>query len=93
MKYELTIIIDGKGKFLIPGLIDTHIHTMFEFITMRKSYKFMLLCGFFLFLLLNPTKGQPKRTNKKTTTTVSNNFNIEISHAVANDSLRLIEIF
>jgi amidohydrolase len=66
---------------------------MFEFITMRKSYKFMLLCGFFLFLLLNLTKGQPKRTNKKTTTTVSNNFNIEISQAVANDSLRLIEIF
>ena len=25
-----TTIIDGKGKFLMPGLIDAHVHTMME---------------------------------------------------------------
>jgi imidazolonepropionase-like amidohydrolase len=29
-----TTIIDGKGKFLMPGLIDAHVHTMFESIQM-----------------------------------------------------------
>lgn len=30
----MTTIIDGKGKFLMPGLIDAHVHTMFESIAM-----------------------------------------------------------
>lgn len=30
----MTTIIDGKGKFLMPGLIDAHVHTMFESIQM-----------------------------------------------------------
>jgi len=33
-KSGLTTIIDGKGKFLMPGLIDAHVHTMFESIQM-----------------------------------------------------------
>lgn len=33
-KSALTTIIDGKGKFLMPGLIDAHVHTMFESIQM-----------------------------------------------------------
>jgi imidazolonepropionase-like amidohydrolase len=33
-KSAMTTIIDGKGKFLMPGLIDAHVHTMFESIQM-----------------------------------------------------------
>lgn len=33
-KSATTTIIDGKGKFLMPGLIDAHVHTMFESIQM-----------------------------------------------------------
>jgi imidazolonepropionase-like amidohydrolase len=33
-KSAMTTIIDGKGKFLMPGLIDAHVHTMFESIPM-----------------------------------------------------------
>ncbi len=33
-KSAMTTIIDGKGKFLMPGLIDAHVHTMFESIEM-----------------------------------------------------------
>jgi imidazolonepropionase-like amidohydrolase len=33
-KSALTTIIDGKGSFLMPGLIDAHVHTMFESIQM-----------------------------------------------------------
>jgi imidazolonepropionase-like amidohydrolase len=33
-KSAFTTIIDGKGKFLMPGLIDAHVHTMFESIQM-----------------------------------------------------------
>jgi imidazolonepropionase-like amidohydrolase len=33
-KSGLTTIIEGKGKFLMPGLIDAHVHTMFESIQM-----------------------------------------------------------
>lgn len=36
-KSALTTIIDGKGKFLMPGLIDAHVHTMFESIEMAKG--------------------------------------------------------
>ena len=32
-----TQIIDGQGKFLIPGLIDAHSHIMFESIPMAKA--------------------------------------------------------
>jgi imidazolonepropionase-like amidohydrolase len=30
-------IIDGKGKFLMPGLIDAHVHTMMESIPMQVA--------------------------------------------------------
>jgi imidazolonepropionase-like amidohydrolase len=33
-KSAMTTIIDGKGHFLMPGLIDAHVHTMFESIQM-----------------------------------------------------------
>jgi imidazolonepropionase-like amidohydrolase len=33
-KSAMTTIIDGKGKFLMPGMIDAHVHTMFESIAM-----------------------------------------------------------
>jgi len=33
-KAATTTIIDGKGNFLMPGLIDAHVHTMFESIQM-----------------------------------------------------------
>lgn len=33
-KSAMVTIIDGKGKFLMPGLIDAHVHTMFESIQM-----------------------------------------------------------
>lgn len=33
-KSDNTIIIDGKGKFLMPGLIDAHAHVMMESISM-----------------------------------------------------------
>jgi imidazolonepropionase-like amidohydrolase len=36
-KSGMTTIIDGKGKFLMPGLIDAHVHTMFESIEMAKG--------------------------------------------------------
>jgi len=36
-KGATTRIIDGKGKFLMPGLIDAHVHTMFESIDMAKG--------------------------------------------------------
>jgi imidazolonepropionase-like amidohydrolase len=36
-KSATTTIIDGKGKFLMPGLIDAHVHTMFESIEMAKG--------------------------------------------------------
>jgi imidazolonepropionase-like amidohydrolase len=36
-KSATTTIIDGKGKFLMPGLIDAHVHTMFESIAMATG--------------------------------------------------------
>jgi imidazolonepropionase-like amidohydrolase len=33
-KSAMVTIIDGQGKFLMPGLIDAHVHTMFESIPM-----------------------------------------------------------
>ncbi len=36
-KSAMVTIIDGKGKFLMPGLIDAHVHTMFESIEMAKG--------------------------------------------------------
>jgi imidazolonepropionase-like amidohydrolase len=33
-KSAMVNIIDGQGKFLMPGLIDAHVHTMFESIPM-----------------------------------------------------------
>jgi len=36
-KSAMTTLIDGKGKFLMPGLIDAHVHTMFESIEMAKG--------------------------------------------------------
>jgi imidazolonepropionase-like amidohydrolase len=36
-KSAMTTIIDAKGKFLMPGLIDAHVHTMFESIEMAKG--------------------------------------------------------
>jgi imidazolonepropionase-like amidohydrolase len=33
-KSAMVTLIDGKGKFLMPGLIDAHVHTMFESIPM-----------------------------------------------------------
>lgn len=32
-----TIIIDGKGKFLMPGLIDAHVHTMMDAIPLSLA--------------------------------------------------------
>lgn len=32
-----TTIIDGKGKFLMPGLIDAHVHTMMESIPLQLA--------------------------------------------------------
>jgi imidazolonepropionase-like amidohydrolase len=36
-KSAMTTIIPGKGMFLMPGLIDAHVHTMFESIDMAKG--------------------------------------------------------
>jgi imidazolonepropionase-like amidohydrolase len=36
-KGAMTTIIDGRGNFLMPGLIDAHVHTMFESIDMAKG--------------------------------------------------------
>lgn len=36
-KSGLTKVIDGKGKFLMPGLIDAHVHLMFESISMQQA--------------------------------------------------------
>lgn len=32
-----TLIIDGKGKFLMPGLIDAHVHTMVESLPLQEA--------------------------------------------------------
>lgn len=34
---ELTQIIDGKGKFLMPGLIDAHVHLLFESVPQMQA--------------------------------------------------------
>ncbi|MHA4844781.1 metal-dependent hydrolase family protein [Flavitalea antarctica] len=36
-KSSNTLIIDGRGKFLMPGLIDAHVHTMMESISLATG--------------------------------------------------------
>jgi imidazolonepropionase-like amidohydrolase len=49
-------IIDGKGKFLIPGLIDAHVHTMMESISMQSAM--MADIGYVTLLAANAAEKQ-----------------------------------
>ncbi len=34
---EITLVIDGSGKYVMPGLIDAHVHVMFESIPQQQA--------------------------------------------------------
>ena len=50
------LIIDGKGNFLMPGLIDAHVHTMMESISMQAAM--MADIGYLTLLAANAAEKQ-----------------------------------